>query len=210
MTAEEEENPELADMSRRFWVSLGLTAPLLLIAMARDAARHAARRWRWLPWAELLLATPVVLWGGRPFFERGWTSVVNRSTNMFTLIAMGTGVAYLFSLVATVMPEIFPASPCARWGARLPIYFEASAAIVTLVLLGQVLELRARSRTGAAIRASAESDSEDGAGDSRRAGSGYPAGRGEGGRPAAGTAGRKDSRGWDGGGRIELRWTSRW
>ena len=106
----------------------------------------------WLPWIELMLATPVVLWGGRPFFQRGWTSVVNRSTNMFTLIAMGTGVAYLFSLVATVFPQIFPASFRGMGGAPA-VYFEAAAAITTLVLLGQVLELRARSRTGAAIRA---------------------------------------------------------
>jgi Cu+-exporting ATPase len=151
VTAEEEENPELASMSRRFWVSLGLTAPLLIIAMAGMVpGLHFS--WSFLPWFELILATPVVLWGGRPFFERGWASVVNRSTNMFTLIAMGTGVAYLFSLVATVIPEIFPAS-MHDMGGGPPIYFEASAAIVTLVLLGQVLELRARSRTGAAIRA---------------------------------------------------------
>jgi Cu+-exporting ATPase len=151
VTAEEEENPELTDMSLRFWVSLGLTTPLLIIAMAgMIPGLHFS--WSFLPWFELILATPVVLWGGRPFFERGWASIVNRSTNMFTLIAMGTGVAYLFSLVATVIPEIFPAS-MREMGGGPPIYFEASAAIVTLVLLGQVLELRARSRTGAAIRA---------------------------------------------------------
>jgi Cu+-exporting ATPase len=108
----------------------------------------------WLPWMELLLATPVVLWGGWPFFQRGWASVVNRSSNMFTLIAMGVGVAYAYSLVATVAPGIFPASfREAGVGGRPALYFEAAAAIVTLVLLGQVLELRARSRTGAAIRA---------------------------------------------------------
>ena len=110
----------------------------------------------WLPWIELVLATPVVLWGGWPFFQRGWTSIVNRSTNMFTLIAMGTGVAYLYSLVATVFPRAFPASLTgmgADMGGTPPVYFEAAAAITTLVLLGQVLELRARSRTGAAIRA---------------------------------------------------------
>ena len=154
-TLEEEDNPELSDMSRRFWVSLALTTPLLAIAMADMlpgmAVQHAMPP-GWLPWLELMLATPVVLWGGRPFFERGWTSVVNRSTNMFTLIALGTGVAYLFSLFATVMPEAFPQSMRDMSGMP-PVYFEASAAIVTLVLLGQVLELRARSRTGAAIRA---------------------------------------------------------
>ena len=110
----------------------------------------------WLPWIEMLLATPVVLWGGWPFFQRGWTSIVNHSTNMFTLIAMGTGVAYLYSLAATVFPRAFPASLTgmgSRMGGTPPVYFEAAAAITTLVLLGQVLELRARSRTGAAIRA---------------------------------------------------------
>ena len=100
----------------------------------------------------MILATPVVLWGGAPFFQRGWTSIVNRSTNMFTLIAMGTGVAYFYSLVATVFPQIFPAS-FREMGGTPAVYFEAAAAITTLVLLGQVLELRARSRTGAAIRA---------------------------------------------------------
>ena len=152
---EEEQNPELEDMTRRFWVSLGLTAPLLLVAMSEMLPGMPLQQRLpsgWLAWVELILATPVVLWGGRPFFERGWASVVNRSTNMFTLIAMGTGVAYLFSLVATVVPEIFPASLRAMNGSP-PVYFEAAAAIVTLVLLGQVLELRARSRTGAAIRA---------------------------------------------------------
>jgi Cu+-exporting ATPase len=106
----------------------------------------------WLPWIELLLSTPVVLWGGWPFFQRGWTSIVNRSTNMFTLIAVGTGVAYVYSLVATLFPQVFPASFRDMSGTP-PVYFEAAAAIVTLVLLGQVLELRARSRTGSAIRA---------------------------------------------------------
>ena len=155
VTAEEEENPELRDMSRRFWVSLALTTPLLAIAMADMLPGMPGQRALpagWLPWIELLLATPVVLWGGWPFFQRGWASIINRSTNMFTLIAMGTGVAYVYSLIATVAPGIFPASFLDMSGTP-PVYFEASAAIVTLVLLGQVLELRARSRTGAAIRA---------------------------------------------------------
>ena len=155
VTATEEENPELRDMTRRFWISLILTVPLLAIAMVDMLPgmpiEHALPA-GWLPWIELLLATPVVLWGGWPFFQRGWASIVNRSTNMFTLIAMGTGVAYLFSLTATVFPGVFPASFRDMSGAP-PVYFEAAAAIVTLVLLGQVLELRARSRTGAAIRA---------------------------------------------------------
>ena len=155
VTATDEENPELRDMTRRFWISLVLTVPLLAIAMVDMLpgmpVEHALPG-GWLPRIELLLATPVVLWGGRPFFQRGLASIVNRSTNMFTLIAMGTGVAYLFSLTATVFPGVFPASFRDMSGTP-PVYFEAAAAIVTLVLLGQVLELRARSRTGAAIRA---------------------------------------------------------
>jgi len=155
----EEDNPELRDMTRRFWISLALTAPLLAIAMGSMISPHMfmASPWNWgLPWLELLLATPVVLWCGWPFFQRGWASLVNRSTNMFTLIAMGTGVAYLFSVVATLFPQIFPASFSSMtrsMGNRPDVYFEAAAAIVTLVLLGQVLELRARSQTSSAIRA---------------------------------------------------------
>src|SRR3954464_11964155 len=151
----EEDNPELRDMTRRFWVSAALTIPLLAIAMADMLPGMPMQRVlsaAWLPWIELVLATPVVLWGGWPFFQRGWASIVNRSTNMFTLIAMGTGVAYLYSLIATLAPGTFPAS-FREMSDRLALYFEAAAAIVTLVLLGQVLELRARSRTGAAIRA---------------------------------------------------------
>src|ERR1039458_10156362 len=162
-----EDNPELRDMTRRFWISLVLTAPLLAIAMGSMLWPHAfmgeigiergdrlvLTPWSSiLPWLELILATPVVLWCGWPFLERGWASLVNRSTNMFTLIAMGTGVAYLFSVVATLFPQIFPAS-FRSMGDRPDVYFEAAAAIVTLVLLGQVLELRARSRTSSAIRA---------------------------------------------------------
>jgi Cu+-exporting ATPase len=155
VTAQEEDNPELRDMIRRFWVGVALTVPLLAIAMVDMLPGMPVQRalpGGWLPWIELLLASPVVLWGGWPFFQRGWASVVNRSTNMFTLIAMGTGVAYLFSLVATLAPGIFPNSFRDMNGTP-PVYFEAAAAIVTLVLLGQVLELRARSQTGAAIRA---------------------------------------------------------
>ena len=164
----EEDNPELRDMTRRFWISLVLTAPLLAIAMGSMLWPHAfmgggidierggqlvLTPWSSiLPWLEFMLATPVVLWAGWPFFQRGWASLVNRSTNMFTLIAMGTGVAYLFSVVATLFPQIFPAS-FRSMGDRPDVYFEAAAAIVTLVLLGQVLELRARSRTSSAIRA---------------------------------------------------------
>ena len=155
VTAEAEENPELRDMTRRFWISLALTLPLLGIAMADMLpgmpVQHALPG-GWLPWIELLLATPVVLWGGWPFFQRGWSSVVNRSTNMFTLIALGTGAAYVYSVAATLTPGIFPAS-FREMDGMPAVYFEAAAAITTLVLLGQVLELRARSRTGAAIRA---------------------------------------------------------
>ncbi len=159
----EEDNSELRDMTRRFWISTVLTAPLLAISMGSMLApglltstltRNAAA----LLWIELLLATPVVLWAGWPFFVRGWASLKNRSTNMFTLIAIGTGAAYLFSVVATVFPKVVPASFVSRpgmsaMGGRPDVYFEAAAAIVTLVLLGQVLELRARSKTSSAIRA---------------------------------------------------------
>jgi Cu+-exporting ATPase len=151
----EEDNPELRRMTRRFWISLALTAPLLAIAMGSMISPHMFMASPWsgaLPGLELLLASPVVLWGGWPFFQRGWASVINRSTNMFTLIAMGTGVAYLYSVVATLFPQVFPAS-FRSMNDRPDVYFEAAAAIVTLVLLGQVLELRARSQTSSAIRA---------------------------------------------------------
>jgi P-type Cu+ transporter len=149
VTAHEEQNPELRDMTRRFWVSVALTIPLLLDMLPGVERIFSGT---WVSWFQLALATPVVLWGGWPFFERGWTSIVRRSTNMFTLIAMGTGVSYFYSLVATIAPGLFPPSMRGMRG-NPPIYFEAAAAIVTLVLLGQVLELRARSHTGAAIRA---------------------------------------------------------
>ena len=155
VTATQEENPELRGMTRRFWISVVLTAPLLVIAMASMIWPHAFMqilKGPRLPWLEFILATPVVLWGGLPFFQRFWTSLVNRSPNMFTLIGLGTGVAYGYSVVATVAPGIFPAS-LRRMGGYPDVYFEAAAAITTLVLLGQVMELRARSRTSAAIRA---------------------------------------------------------
>src|SRR5438093_1388924 len=154
-TLQEDDNAELGDMTRRFLVGCVLTAPLLLIAMsgmvpALEAARAAPARL--MAWVELLLATPVVLYCGRPFFERGWASIVNRSLNMFTLIAMGTGVSYAYSLVATLVPGLFP--PALRThGGQAGVYFETAAAITVLVLFGQVIELRARSRTGGAIRA---------------------------------------------------------
>ena len=155
VTREGEVNPELRLMTRRFWVSLALTAPLIALAMSEMTGMQPLARAispRLLAWVELVLATPVVLWGGWPFLERGWTSVVNRRLNMFTLIAMGTGTAYLYSVVATVFPQIFPPSFRLSTG-EVPVYFEAAAAITTLVLLGQVLELRARRRTRTALEA---------------------------------------------------------
>jgi P-type Cu+ transporter len=151
VAATAEENPELSDMTRRFWVSLALTVPLMAIAMSAMFSRMPLRGAS-LPWLEFALATPVVLWAGWPFFQRFWTSLVNRSPNMFTLIGMGTGVAYLYSVIATLLPRIFPES-LRGMGGYPDVYFEAAAAITTLVLLGQVMELRARSRTSAAIRA---------------------------------------------------------
>jgi Cu+-exporting ATPase len=148
-----EENPELRDMTRRLVVAAALTAPLMLIAMAHaipGAAALAHTRAR--PWIELLLATPVVLWAGWPFFERAARSIATRRLNMFTLIGLGVGVAYLDSVVATLLPGAFPAS-FRDEGGRVGVYFEAAAGIVTLVLVGQVLELRARARTGSALRA---------------------------------------------------------
>jgi Cu+-exporting ATPase len=154
-TGGEEPNEELLDMTRRFKVGLILTIPLLLLAMSDlipgQPVQHAVSM-RLLKYLELALATPVVLWGGWPFFQRGWASIVNRSLNMFTLIALGTGVAYWYSVTATFFPTIFPASFRSHDG-EVGLYFEVSAAIVVLVLLGQVLELRARSSTSSAIKA---------------------------------------------------------
>ena len=147
----DQSNPELDDMMRRFRWSALLAAPLFLLAMGEMFVTLPFDR-RWLGWIELLLASPVVLWGGRPFFERGWASIRHRSPNMFTLIAIGTGAAYLFSLLAVIAPGVFPAGFRDHHG-QAPIYFEASAVIIALVLLGQVLELRARGRTSAAIQA---------------------------------------------------------
>ncbi len=151
----EEENPELVSMTRRFWVSVALTVPVIVLGMSDlipgQPPRHFSSM-RAIGWIEFVLATPVVLWGGWPFFERGWASLINRSLNMFTLIALGTGTAFLYSVIAVLFPAIFPATFRGMNG-EVPVYFEAAAAITALVLLGQVLELRARSRTSAAIRA---------------------------------------------------------
>ena len=151
----EEENPELDDMRRRFVISLALSLPLLLIAMGDMLPGHPMQRLaspQALGWLEMALATPVVFWAGLPFFQRFWTSLINRSLNMFTLIGLGVGVAYCYSVVAKLFPGIFPSSFRSASG-EVALYFEAAAVITTLVLLGQVLELRARSSTGAAIRA---------------------------------------------------------
>ena len=152
IAAAEEEDPELASMTLRFWVSAALTVPVFLLAMLPMVGLPVDQ---WLggtlhTWLQLILATPVVLWGGWPFFERGFRSIVTGNLNMFTLIAMGTGAAYLYSVVATLFPGIVPES--FKHHGRVEVYFEAAAVIVTLVLLGQVLELRARRRTSSAIR----------------------------------------------------------
>src|SRR5262245_10540881 len=146
-------NPELVDMTRRFWIGLALTVPVLLLDMGshflgldRLVDRQTAN------WLELIFATPVVVWAGWPFFVRGWRSLVTRNLNMFTLIAMGTGVAWIYSVAATLFPNAFPAGFREHDGA-VPVYFEAAAVITVLVLLGQLLELRARERTSGAIRA---------------------------------------------------------
>jgi Cu+-exporting ATPase len=153
--AEEDENPELRGMRRRFWISSALAIPILVVTMADSVPGHPLESFasgRTQAWFEFALATPVVLWGGWPFFVRAWNSLVHRSLNMFTLIGLGVGVAYVYSVVATLFPGVFPKSFQDPAGVVAP-YFEAASVIVALVLLGQVLELRARSQTGAAIRA---------------------------------------------------------
>ena len=153
VTEEAVVNHELIDMTRRFWVSVALAVPVVVLEMGG----HLTGLTMWLGsqlsnWTQLALATPVVLWGGAPFFVRGWQSIVNRSLNMFTLIAMGTGIAWIYSIVATVAPQLFPSAFRGMDGA-VAVYFEAAAVITVLVLLGQVLELRARENTSGAIRA---------------------------------------------------------
>ncbi len=153
-SAEEAENPELADMSQRFWICTALTVPLVAMGMAGMLPGHPLEKVlspATGAWIQFALATPVVLWGAWPFFQRGWASIVNRYLNMFTLIALGTGAAYVYSVAAVLFPQWFPAG-FRMMNGEVPVYFEAAAAITTLVLLGQVLELRARSRTSAAIR----------------------------------------------------------
>jgi len=152
ITLEEEANPEYEDMKRRFWISLVLTVPTIFLAMSEMVPGLHIVPGGVKNWVELALAAPVVLWCGWPFFQRGWASIVNRSPNMFTLIAIGTGTAFSYSVVATVAPAVFPAS-FRGVGGTVAVYFEAAAGITTLVLLGQVLELRARSQTSSAIKA---------------------------------------------------------
>ena len=155
VSLEDQPNPELVDMTRRFWISAALSLPLFILAMSDmlpgQPLQHIASP-RFLTWIQFALATPVVVWGGWPFFERGWQSIVNRSLNMFTLIAIGVGAAYMYSVVATMFPGIFPKSFYGHSG-TVAVYFEAAAIITALVLLGQVLELRARSQTSSAIKA---------------------------------------------------------
>ena len=153
VTADSGPNPELIDMTRRFWIGLALTLPVFLLEMGGHLVDlHGWINQQTSNWVQLLLATPVVLWAGWPFFERGWASIRSRNFNMFTLVAMGTGVAWIYSIVATLWPGLFPASMRGHDGG-VPVYFEAAAVITVLVLLGQVLELRAREQTSGAIRA---------------------------------------------------------
>lgn len=155
VTLEEEVSPELVDMTRRFWTGAVLTAPIFFFAMSDFIPGQPVQRllsFQFLNWVQLVLATPVVLWGGWPFFQRGWASIVNRSLNMFTLIAIGVGTAYVYSVFAAFFPGLFPESFRGH-GGEVGVYFDAAAVITTLVLMGQVLELRARSRTSSAIKA---------------------------------------------------------
>ena len=167
-------------MTRRFWSALVLGAPVFVLAMADMVGGRAAdaRRSTCAPcnWIGLALATPVVFWAGWPFFERGWASVVNRSPNMFTLIALGVGAAYVYSVVGTVAPDVFPDG--FRMHGVVETYFDTAVVITALVLLGQVLELRARGRTGAALEAAARPRAEDGARRARRRRRGRAARRG--------------------------------
>jgi P-type Cu+ transporter len=145
-------DPELIDMTRRFWIALALTLPVFTLEMGSHLGLMHLVSPAWSNWISFALSTPVVLWAGAPFFARGWRSLITRNLNMFTLIAMGTGVAWLYSVVATLVPQLFPAEFRDRHGA-VSVYLEAAAVITVLVLLGQVLELRARERTSGAIRA---------------------------------------------------------
>ncbi len=196
-----EENPELADMTRRFWISTALSIPVFLLAMTSDllpSLLPSGLSMHVIQWIEFALATPVVLWGGWPFFVRGWKSVRTWNLNMFTLIGLGVSVAWGYSVVALLFPSIFPPVMRMKDGS-VDVYFEAAAVITALVLLGQVLELRARSRTNAAIQLllglapkTARLVRPDGAGRGR------PAGKRAGGRPPPRAPRREDPGGRDG------------
>jgi P-type Cu+ transporter len=150
---DEQEQREIRSLSVKFWVGLALTIPVLFLAMGKYIPAlnlHTPIPMAISKWLELILSTPVILWAGAMFFDRGWRSLVNRQLNMFTLIAMGVGVAYLYSVVGVVFPGIFPDS--FKEGGEVALYFEAAAMITVLVLLGQMLEAKARSQTGQAIR----------------------------------------------------------
>ena len=151
ISLDDKPDPELIDMTRRFWIALALTLPVFVIEMSGHLGMHSAPP-LWSNWISFALSTPAVLWAGAPFFVRGWRSLLTNKLNMFTLIAMGTGVAWLYSVVATLAPQVFPPAFRDHHGA-VAVYFEAAAVITVLVLLGQVLELRARERTSGAIRA---------------------------------------------------------
>jgi P-type Cu+ transporter len=151
-TLDDAPNPELVDFTRRFWVSAGLAVPLLILTMGTEFLGLNLVDPAYSSWIQLALTAPIVLWAGWPFFTRGWTSIVTRKLNMFTLIAIGVGAAFLYSLVATLAPGLFPAT-FRMHGGMVPVYYEAAGVVVALVLLGQVLELRARAATGKAIRA---------------------------------------------------------
>ncbi|HEY0600413.1 MAG TPA: heavy metal-binding domain-containing protein, partial [Brevundimonas sp.] len=153
VTSEVPANRELIDFKRRFWVGLLLTLPVLGLEMGGHLTGLAMRlSGQSSNWIQFVLATPVVLWAGWPFFERGWASIGHRSLNMFTLIAMGVGAAWLYSVVAVLAPDLFPAG-VRRMDGSAPVYFEAAAVITVLVLLGQILEMQAREQTSGAIRA---------------------------------------------------------
>ena len=194
VTMEEEVNPELVDMTRRFWVGLALALPVLVLAMADmipGQPLQAVFSPRSSNWVQFVLATPVVGWVGWPFFQRGWASVVNRSLNMFTLIAMGTGAAYLASALATIAPGLFPEAFRSPAG-DVPVYFEAAAVIIVLVALGQVMELRARRRTTGALKSPARVGAQDRAGRAQRQpGRGDPVGPGQHRRPSPHSSRRK-------------------
>jgi cation transport ATPase len=152
--ADDEENGELRNMTRRFWIGAALALPVFVLAMAHFIPALARQSWvdgDVSRWVQFVLTTPVIGWAGWPFFTRGWRSVVTRHLNMFTLIAIDVGAAFVFSAVVMLMPSLFP--PTMQHDGKVAIYFEAAAVIIVLVLLGQVLELRARSRTGSAIKA---------------------------------------------------------